>query len=192
MGYGLNARSTCFKLVIEQFDKLNNKIINFSDIVYWLEHLHNDIVEFYALVLHDKTEDRLPHYHLVVQFDRKFCCNTVLNDLSKYIMCNVNCISIMLSSNLCSDIQYLTHEFVQDKADKYDYDFILTNDEKKLHDLYNGVNDEIISIEYIVYLCEKYNSLIEVYAQLGIQWSQKYWRVIDNIYREVKLNGTKS
>ena len=62
----------------------------------------------YIYIQHDKDSEYL-HYHLLLMFDKRIRCSTVLNKLAHLLTCDINNISV----SGCKNINAYTHSVAQ-------------------------------------------------------------------------------
>lgn len=185
------AKSKIFNLVLEEYDKLNDKHVSNVDIYNYLSDNDTNI-EFFAFVLHDKDTNNegvieRKHYHLFIKLVNSISKNTILKDIAKNLMVNVNCISVEVSRNIVSSIQYLIHR--NDKT-KFQYDIldIWSNDYADLVSiLNNGVSSYSLDIDYLINLIHESKSLTSVYRKLGMSQVRIYRPIINDLWKEKKF-----
>lgn len=176
--------SKFFHIIIEQYDKLNDKQITTTNIQKVLEDLPS--MKEYAFILHDKDKGKRPHYHINLMLENPHLGDTILYTLASDLLCNVKIITIS-SINPNSYFQrqrYLTH---LDDVDKYQYDKaeVFTNSNHNYFLSCNNVNPYALNIDNIYDICSKAKSLSSVYAIIGLKDSNTYAKIIRDIYYEI-------
>ena len=183
----MTSKSSYFHIVLEKFDKLNNKEISELELNNYLRN--NDVVQFYAFILHDKDvnvsgEIERPHYHIVVVLKNPYSSKTVLNDIVSKLFINRSCVGTRKIFDFVLMCQYLIHK--NDK-DKYQYDLldIWSNDVDELFSiLYDGTSQYDMDINYLIELVHCSNTLRDVYKTLGLKKSRTYRSIIVDLWKE--------
>lgn len=189
----MTTTSTQFSLVIEAYDKLNDRYISKADLKRWL--LENETaVIYWSLVEHDKDNNEQgelirAHYHMVIVLRTPKASKTVTNDLAKFLLINKNCISCKVVTYFVKCVQYLIH--YNDK-DKYQYDIkdIETND---INDLLSTILESTSQYEfdfnYLFKLVRESKSLEVVYRTLGVKLVRTYRSVIMDLWKDkIRMN----
>lgn len=177
-------------LVIEAYDKLNNKNISERDISNYLSSQDN--ILFYSFIKHDKDINDLGelervHYHLVIKYNNTYSKNTVINDIAKSLMVNRNIISNRIGLDFILSVQYLIH---QNNKEKYQYDIldIWTNDVNEMFSiLYDSVSSYDLDIDYLLELVRDNQSISAIYKILGLKKVKQYRAIINDLWKE-KIN----
>lgn len=190
----MNAVSQCFHLVIQKEDINNNKDIQLEDIKNYLEN--NEVIKFYAFILHDKdTNDngelKTPHYHIVIYLTRAFAKNTIIMDIVKSMSINKLIVSCRVGDIVESTI-YLTHS---ESKTKYHYSSldIVTNDIYNLNSILSHQTClYILSIDYLIELVIKSDSLSQVYSVLGLKDAKLYRAIITDLWRDKQAGSLKN
>ena len=161
-----------------------------SDLKNYL--INNEVIKFYAFILHDKDinengELKTPHYHIIIYLTHSYAKNTVIMDFVKGMEINKCIVSCKLGDIIESTI-YITHI---GQKNKYHYSTldIETND---IHNLNNILShqcfDGLLSIDYLIELVIKSNSISAVYSVLGLKDAKLYHSIIYDLWRD-KCNG---
>lgn len=180
-----------FKLVIEQFDKANNKVISCDDLSELLDSLPLD---YYAFILHDS--DYLPdlslkrkHYHIVLRTIDSTTKRVVIGWFANYLAVNRNIISCLPSSDIIHDVRYLCH---LDEQSKFIYQLYLVRSSHPsitvamlLNDL---TNDKLVpfqqfNIDYLISIIKKSKSIADVFSLIGLSRSKQYAYLINCMWR---------
>lgn len=175
-------------LIIEEYDKENNKHITELDICNYLRSKEDDF-KYWAFIKHDSDVDvdgevKREHYHIVVVLNDKLGKNSVMMGFVKELMINPSCVSIRKCLDVVKSVQYLIH---QNDKDKYQYDLldIWTNDVNEMMSiLMNNVSTYEVDIEYLIKLTESCKSLKQVYMQLGLKRSKEYRSLVIDLWKE--------
>lgn len=174
--------SKYFHVIIEKYDKLNDKTILSKDLEDVLKALPG--VEEYAFILHNQDKTR-EHYHVNIVLETSHQVDTVLYSLASDLLINVKCIGIhaINEDTMYSRQRYLIH---MDDIDKYQYDVssVYTNRLDNFYSCLGGINPYVITIELIYELCKKYSSLSQVYNTIGLRKSNTYRNIIRDIWNE--------
>lgn len=175
--------SKAFHLIIEKFDKLNNREVTFTKLLECLEDM--TAIEEYSFILHGEDKTR-PHYHINLLLASPHQADSVLFSIASDLMINVNCIGIK-SINLEALYRYQRYLIHKDNSDKFQYesDEVMTNNHVNYERCLLGINPYVLSVEYITYLCKSRDSIIEVYSILGLKNSTTYRHVIRDIWNSV-------
>jgi len=184
------AKSNQFHLVIEEYDKLNDKHITESDIKDYLES--NESIVFYCFILHDsdtKDDGTLvrKHYHIVVQLNNSYSKSTLVNDIVAKLFVNRAIVSSRKIKDFVLSVQYLIHK--NDK-DKYQYAIfdIWTNDtNEEFKILYESVSSYEIDIDYLITLVNKSSDLSSIYKELGLKKARTYRGIIMDLWKDKNL-----
>lgn len=180
------SKSKFFHLVVEEYDKLNDKHISEFDLNNYLKD--NECIQFYAFIKHDKDlndsgAERV-HYHLVIVLKTDYSKTTIINDISSKLLVNKHCIGSRRVFDFVLMVQYLIH---QNDKDKYQYDVldVWCNDTNELFKiLYEGVSSYDLDIDMIIALVNKSNSLATIYKELGIKKARTYRSLIIDLWKE--------
>lgn len=183
----MNTKSNLFTIVLESYDKENQKEIKEIDLYNYFEN--EDYFNFYAFIKHDKDTDEFgvlkrPHFHIVLETKNTYGKNTIINEFAKMFMINKSCVSVRCYEDINDACAYLIHK---NDTEKYQYSrcSVITNDKKQYYDYldYNEIpNLEIATIGMICADCDK---LSDVYARVGISNAKNYRFVIKDIFDEV-------
>lgn len=175
-------RSSTYHLVIEEYDKLNDRHITELDINNYLKDEMR--VKFYAFIKHDNDVDERTHYHIVVCLNTSYAKNTIINAFATALTCNVDIVHVRKIRSFVLSVQYLIHKNDKDKY-QYEYLDIWTNDVNELNTcLYANFSSYEMDIEYLYELCKKCGSLADIYKELGIQKAKQYRSLIIDMYKE--------
>lgn len=182
----MNVVSQCFSLVIEEYDKANDKHYSIKDLENYLSS--NECIRFYALILHNKDINELgekvrDHYHCVIWLTRPYSKQTILMDFVKNLQCNKVCVSIRLGDIVESTI-YLNHG---EEDNKYIYSTldIITNDITNLNSILSKQTClYFTSIDYLISLVQKCSTKSEIYSILGLKESKLYRSIICDLWLE--------
>jgi len=181
------SKSSQYHLVIEEYDKLNDKIITESILNDYLKD--NESILFYAFIKHDNDIDidgvvERNHYHLIIKFRNPYSKTTVINDIASKLLINKNIISCRKCLNFVLSVQYLVH---QNDKDKYQYDLIdcWTNDSNEfMNCIINNVSSYDLDIDYLITLVNTSDRLETVYRELGLKNSRTYRSIITDLWKE--------
>jgi len=182
-----NYRSSTYHIVVEEFDKLNNKHITELDLNNYLKNEMR--VAFYSFIKHDSDVDgegnkERTHYHIVVALNTSYAKSTILNGFANGLSCNVDIVSARKVKSFVKSVQYLIHKNDKDKF-QYDYLDIWTNDVNELNMcLYMSASSYEVDIDYLFELVKRSSSLSEIYKELGLQKSKQYRSLIFDMYKE--------
>lgn len=181
------SKSSSFHLVIEEYDKLNNKHISDIQLNNYLKS--NESIIFYAFVLHDNDvnesgEVERKHYHCVIKLNNPYSKTTIIKDIAKTLLINDYCIGSRKIRDFVLMVQYLIHK--NDK-DKYQYDLLDiwtsdTNEVMKI--LYDGVSSYDLDIDYLCELVRCSSTLSQVYKTLGLSKSRTYRSIINDLWKD--------
>lgn len=184
------SKNSQYHLVIEEYDKLNDKYIKDSDIKDYLEA--NESIIFYCFILHDndtKEDGTLErkHYHISIQLNNPYSKTTIINDMAAKLLINKNCISSRKVKDFVKSTQYLIHK--NDK-DKFQYDILDiwtndTNEEFKI--MFESVSSYEIDIDYLITLVNKSNDLSTIYKELGLKKARTYRSIIMDLWKDKYL-----
>ena len=125
---GLNCQTKKIMIVIQCF-KFNFSTNDITNLLYALDTKY---CCFYYAIKHDldydnngKLENK--HFHIVLNLSCRVRLITILNFVSKFLNCSLDCITIDVCPNLIRQVQYLVH---QNDTNKYQYleSDIITND----------------------------------------------------------------
>lgn len=185
----LNSTSKKMNLVINFPKDLKQEII-INDLESYLK---SSVMEYY-FILHDKDvkeDDRTlktPHLHLVVMLDTKCRLLTFLNRICKNVFKDdkySNCISIQSVKDYDYAISYLTHK---NDLLKYQYksNQVKTNNREYLDAVLSYDVKREIDIDYIIQLCEMYDSPLDVLRVIGLWNAKTYLNVVSYVFQKVK------
>ena len=185
---------TDFKLIIEYYDKANDKTITRDDLTELLDSLPLD---YYAFILHDS--DTLPdlslkrkHYHIVLRTIDSTNKRVVIGWFANYLGVNRNIISCLPSSDIIHDVRYLCH---LDEQNKFVYQFNLVRSSNPsitvamlLNDL---TNDKLVpfqqfNIDYLISIIKNSKTLCDVYSMIGLSRSKQYAYLINSMWRSYR------
>ena len=181
---GLNCQTKKIMIVIQCYK------FNFStnDIYNLLCALDTKYCCFYYGIKHDldydsngKLENK--HFHIVLNLSCRVRLITILNFVSKFLNCSLDCITIDVCPNLIRQVQYLIH---QNDTSKYQYleSDILTND-KRYHRFFSEDNHDFIDYEGDLFsLCLYAESRIDVVRTIGLAKYSAFHHAIDVIFNE--------
>lgn len=179
----MNTKSRLFTLVVEEFDKANNKHILWKDLKKYLDS--EDYVNYYAFILHNKDfddngEEKRPHFHIVLETIRPYAKGSILTDMAKELLVARECISIRAYDSCKLAVQYLVHKNDQDKA-QYDILEVCSSDETRTIDyIDNDIEADDLDIKDLCEICYNAKNIIDVYRTIGINNAKKYrWIIID-------------
>lgn len=184
-------RSSTYHLVIEEYDKLNNRHITERDLSKYLEDEMR--IAFYSFIKHDSdvneegVSERV-HYHIVIALNSAYAKSTIISAFANGLTCNVACISVRKNKSFVKSVQYLIHK---NNKDKYQYDYldIWTNDVNELNlCIYMNSSSYELDIGYLYELCKRSESIADVYKELGIQKSRTYRSLIIDMYKEEHID----
>lgn len=152
----------------------------------------------WVLICHKEDKDPITkmtipvHYHYVGNSKKRDQrLSTSMNNLAKYLKCDIKGLSFDKYNNLDLSIQYLIHK---------------NNPEKTQHDikelLYNGWSEEditniilceesTISFDKVYTLCKTYRSLLDVIRDLGFKQYHKYRNTIKDIWELTQYQKEK-
>ena len=180
------SKSKFFHLVIEEYDKLNDKHIEDIELNNYLKD--NECVQFYAFIKHDKdvneNGNERVHYHVVIVLKSEYSKTTIINDIASKLMINKNCVGSRRVIDFVLMVQYLIH---QNDKDKYQYDLldIWSNDTNEVMKvLFEGVSSFDIDIDMIIQLVKNSDSLATIYKELGIKKVRTYRSIIIDLWKE--------
>lgn len=184
------AKNSTFHLVIEKYDKLNSKTISDLDLVTYLRS-NEDTYTYWVFILHDKDVNELgelerEHYHLVIKCNNVMAKKTVINDIAKTLLVNVNCISCRPVINMVKSVEYLVHK--NDDL-KYQYDLLdlYSNDNNEtLNIIIEGKSQYDIDIDNLINLVNKSRSLTQVYTCIGLSKARTYRSIIVDLWKDKK------
>ena len=175
-------RSRTYHLVIEEYDKENDKHLTLEDLQ---KCCNEDLkIKFYAFIKHDKDVDVRVHYHIVLLLNQTYSKSTIIHSFASSLLCNVDIISCRKIKSFVGSINYLIHKGIEDKY-QYNYFDIYTNDDNELNScMLLGASTYELDIDYLYQLCKHYDSLSDIYKCLGLELSKKYRSLILDMYNE--------
>lgn len=191
----MNTKSKLFTLVVEEFDKANNKHISWKDIKSYLDK--EDYVNYYAFILHNKDfdengEQKRAHFHIVLETIRPYAKSSVLTDIVKELCCAREVVSVRAYDSCKLAVQYLVHKNDEDKA-QYDILDVLSSDETRTIDyIDNDIESDDLDIKDLCEICKNAKNIVEVYRVIGLANAKKYrWVIVDLLdqEREDRLYG---
>lgn len=181
---GLNRQTKKIMIVI-QCGKVN---FSTNDITNLLHNLDLKYCCYYYAIKHDFDIDsngkpENVHFHIVLNMSSRVRLITILNYVSKFLNCSLDCITIDVCPNLVRQVQYLTH---QNDISKYQYlvKDIISNDQN--YERFFDV-DSHNNIDYegdIFNLCLFADSRIEVVRAIGLAKYSAFHHAIDVIFNE--------
>lgn len=181
---GLERQTKKIMIVIQ----CGKQIFSINDITSLLYSLDLKYSCFYYAIKHDLDTDKNGkveniHYHIVLNMSTRVRLMTILNFVSKFLNCPLDCITIDVCPNLVKQVQYLIH---QNDTSKYQYleKDIISNDHNfhRFFDL-----DSHYNIDYegdIFELCLYAESRIEVVRAIGLAKYSAFHYAIDVIFNE--------
>ena len=173
--------SIYYHCVIEEYDKENDKHIQFIDLKYMCECLPN--IKYYAFILHRGETDKREHYHVNLVFGNNgYIKHKVLYAIASRLVCNVNCIGIKpaSSSQMYQYFRYLIHLDNPEKI-QFSKDDIISNCDSIVNDCLAGVNPFDYGIDRILYLVKSSDTKAELYSKLGLKFSNQYYKIINDL-----------
>lgn len=181
----MESRVLIHHLVIEEFDKLNDKHITELMLDEYLRN--NQSIRFYVFIKHDSDvnadgEKIREHYHLVVVMKNPIIRMTLIKDIAKELFINVNCISSQYVRNLVSSVQYLLHK---NEKDKFHYELLdlWTNDlDECIQIIECGHTNYELEIDYLIKLVSENKSYIKIYSILGLKAVKQYRGIIRDLH----------
>lgn len=187
----MNSKSELFTIVLDEFDKLNGKVLSKDLIKKYLDN--EDYLEYYAFILHDRDVDedgiiKYRHYHLVLKCNSRYAKDTIITDVAKNLGCNRSCIKCKAYNDVYSAVQYLIHANDKDKF-QYNKGEIISNDDGAT--MVYLLGEFKIEIDDLIYIVAGAKSLTEVYSTIGIKNSKQYHWVIKDIYNDLKAGVIK-
>lgn len=176
-----------FNLVIESFDKENERYITTEDILKVLKPI---CVEYYLINhyadVNEKGELKRQHYHAVIKLCKRVRKTTIIGVLAELLGIKETLISCEMLFNKRAAVRYLIH---LDDPNKYHYDElnIFTNNESELfnilhYDISNLDTEQLIDI---VKKCDA--DKLEIMRVLGLKTYNLYWRLIEIIIRNITI-----
>lgn len=166
-------------------DTINNIDINIDDLISWID-FNNNLIEYYSFILHDK-DNVYAHYHLLLHFNKKIEPTSLINNVARFFKININNVECKPCSNFRSYSRYLIH---LDNPEKFQYsiDEVKTSDFEMYCQIINSSIDCFVKfddfdINKLIQICLMAKSLIEVYSIVGIEKSQKYRFIIQDIFK---------
>lgn len=174
-----------FSCVIQQIDTSNNLLITSS-------MLYSSLVGYcsrFYFILHDKDINeegtlKTPHYHLIIDFGKsRKRYTTIINDLSKLLAINQNCISVERCINIVKSVRYLVHK---DDLDKYQYspNLILSNASSFLNIYLNS--EDLLSLDFIINAITGSDNYLDLISFIGFENYNRYHYAIDKLWNEIK------
>lgn len=178
----INFKRNTFNIRLPRFDTVNNIEIIEADINEWLE-FNSNIIEFYAFIYH--YEKDFKHYHLHIKTKKLYESKSIINNLARFFMININMIECKVCINVSASCRYLLHLDNKEKK-QYDFDNLYTNDSQKFIDIINNSDYEYTSLNFnmLFEIVLSSNSLIEVYKRVGLANAQKYRYVIKDMFEQ--------
>lgn len=180
----LNCQTKKIMIVIQCF-KFNFSTNDITNLLYALDTKY---CCYYYAIKHDldtdfNGEEKNIHYHIVLNMSCRVRLITILNFVSKFLNCSLDCITIDACPNLIRQVQYLTH---QNDTAKYQYleSDIITND-KCYHRFFSEDNHDAIDYEGDIFtLCLYAESRIDVVRAIGLAKYSAFHHAIDVIFNE--------
>lgn len=183
-----SSRQRFFHIVIEEYDKLNDKHLTEQDINKYF--LDSDIYRFYAFIQHDSDvndsgDNERKHYHCSMVTCNEFAKNTILKDIASKLEINVNCISSRQVKDFVLSTQYLIHKNNKEKAQYNELD-VWTNDTNELFKiLFDSISSYELDINYLIKLVKSCNSIADVYRELGMKNARTYRSIIIDLWKDM-------
>ena len=183
------SKSDTYFLVIMQNDLLNNLTFTEGDLKSYCED--NENIVYYSLIKHDKDinecgELEKIHFHLLIKLKNSYAKSTIVNDLAKYLKCNISIIQSRRVYSFVKCCRYLIHGNEEDK-EKYQYSLssVITNDFEETYNIITkGVSIYEFDIDYLIKLVRNCRSMSEIYHTLGIKYSRMYRPIINDLWKE--------
>ena len=116
-------KSKHFHIVLEEFDRVNNKHISEADLDNYCKAEMR--FSFYAFIKHDSDRDmdgnlEHIHYHLVVICNQAYSKNTIINSIASGLLVNIDIVQVRKNKSFVGSIRYLLHK---DDVTKFPYQF---------------------------------------------------------------------
>lgn len=181
---GLNRQTKKIMIVI-QCGKVN---FTSNDITNLLHNLDLKYCCYYYAIKHDLDIDingksKNTHFHIVLNMSSRVRLITILNYVSKFLNCSLDCITIDCCPNLVRQIQYLIH---QNDILKYQYlvKDVISNDKNYLRFFDEDSHYNIDFEGDIFKLCLYAESRIDVVRAIGLAKYSAFHYAIDVIFNE--------
>lgn len=181
----METKTNVFHLVIEEYDKLNDKHISELHIDDYCRN--NQAIRYYVFIKHDcdvnidGVKERV-HYHLVVVMKNSITKRTLYMDIARSLEINSNCISCRYVRNLVDSVRYLIHK--NDKA-KYQYGLLdlWSNDVDECIQIIDyGHSNYELEMDYLIKLIHEEKSLKKIYSILGLKTVKQYRSIIKDLW----------
>lgn len=180
-------RSSTYHIVIEEYDKENDRHITERDLSKYLESEMR--IAFYSFIKHDSdvneegAKERV-HYHVIIVLNSGYAKSTIISAFANGLTCNIACVSVRKIKSFVKAVQYLLHKNNKDKF-QYEYLDIWTNDVNELNlCLYENSSSYELDINYLYELCKCADCIADIYKALGIKKSRTYRSLIMDMYKE--------
>lgn len=141
----------------------------------------------YAFIYHNKDKVKKVHLHLVIEFENARSFDSIKKKMPE---CHIE-----PCKSLASSIQYLTHKNATDK-EQYEINDVITNNDNWLSTYWNlgqdYINDEKELISDIMQ--GKYHNILELVLseKYSMEWLQRRWKIIEEIFINIKNEAWKS
>lgn len=180
-------RSKSWHIVLEEYDKLNDKHITEDDINNYLKDEMRFV--FYAFIKHDSDVDSSNnkehnHFHIIIICNTSYSKNTIISSFASGLFINRDIVSVRKMKNVVLSVQYLIH--MNDK-EKYQYDLmdVWSNDINELHSIiFESASQYELDIEYLIELVKSCDFITDVYRILGLDKSKKYRSLLKDMWNE--------
>ena len=153
-----------------------------------IEKKLKEIGSNYFLILHDSDTDTYLHYHAVVILDKKKTQKAflkyIVNSLCPFANFQLvqNLFEVKVSYSLYGSVQYLTHKNYEEKF-QYPVNNIITNNWQLFNLYYNNGDTELTLEDIDNIILNSRGSYKFIIYKIGMKQFNKYYRVIDKLYK---------